>query len=106
NVQGTDYFRHYPPYENQIDDYTQNHFQLFYNKEMNEKILINTGIHYTRGYGYYEQYKVNQKLIDYKIDTSAVQRSDLVRQKWLSNHFFGIVYNLKYELLNSSLIIG
>jgi iron complex outermembrane receptor protein len=106
NVQGTDYFRHNPPYENQIDDYTQNHFQLFYNKDMNEKIVLNTGIHYTRGYGFYEQYKVNQRLINYNIDTSVVQRSDLVRQKWLSNHFFGIVYNLKYENLSTSLIFG
>ena len=106
NVQGTDYFQLDPPYDNQIDDYTQNHFQLFYNSKLSENLALNLAGHYTRGYGFYEQYKVDEDLADYKLDTTKVQNSDLVRQKWLSNYFFGGVYNLKYLLYNSSIILG
>lgn len=106
NVQGTDYFQKYPAYDNQIDNYTQNHYQLFYNKKLNDKLLLNLAAHYTRGYGYYEQYKVDEDLANYKIDTNIVKSSDLVRQKWLSNHFYGTVYNLKYVTESTEFVLG
>lgn len=106
NVQGTDYFQKYPAYDNQIDNYTQNHYQLFYNKKLNDKLLLNLAAHYTRGYGYYEQYKVDEDLANYKIDTNTVKSSDLVRQKWLSNHFYGTVYNLKYVTESTEFVLG
>ncbi len=106
NAQGTDYFRLNPAYENQIDDYTQNHYQLFYNKKSSEELMINLAGHYTRGYGFYEQYKVDEDLSDYKIDTAKVKFSDLVRQKWLSNHFYGLVFNLKYNTDQQNIIFG
>lgn len=106
NVQGTDYFQKFPAYDNQIDNYTQNHYQLFYNKKLNENLLLNLAGHYTRGYGYYEQYKVEEDLASYEIDTNKVRYSDLVRQKWLSNHFYGIVYNLKYITESTEFVLG
>lgn len=106
NVQGTDYFQKYPAYDNQIDNYTQNHYQLFYNKKLSDKLLVNLAAHYTRGYGYYEQYKVDEFLPKYDIDTNKVKYSDLVRQKWLSNHFYGTVYNIKYATENTEFVLG
>lgn len=106
NVQGTDYFRLTPPYDNQIDDYSQNHFQLFYNKKYSDELFLNLAGHFTRGYGFYEQYKTDEDLSKYKLDTSKVKYSDLVRQKWLSNYFYGLTYNLKYSNENQSLVFG
>ncbi len=106
NLAGTDYFSKNPPYENQIDDYSQNHFMLFYNLKPNDKTFINFGIHYTKGAGYYEQYKTDEDLKDYGLDTSSFKNSDIIRQKWLSNDFYGLVYSIKKEFDNSELIIG
>lgn len=106
NVQGTDYFRLNPPYDNQIDDYTQNHFQLFYNKKYSDVLVLNLAGHLTRGYGFYEQYKADEDLSEYKLDTSKVRYSDLVRQKWLSNYFYGFVYNLKYSSDYQNIVFG
>ena len=106
NFAGTDYFQKNPPYENQVDDYTQNHYQLFYNKKLNENLLLNLAAHYTKGSGFYEQYKVDEDLADYYLDTTITRYNDLVRRKWLSNDFFGLVYSLKYADEKSDLIIG
>jgi iron complex outermembrane receptor protein len=106
NLAGTDYFSKNPPYDNQIDDYGQNHFQLFYNTKLGEKSLLNLAFHYTKGSGFYEQYKTNENLIDYNLDTFLYKTSDIIRQKWLSNHFYGLVYSFKKEFENSEIIIG
>lgn len=106
NVAGTDYFRKEVPYDNQIDDYTQNHFQLFYDKKVNESLIFNLAGHYTRGSGYYEQFKVDEDLLDYNIDTFVTANSDLVRQKWLKNDFYGLTYSLKYQNESNEIIIG
>ena len=106
NLAGTDYFSKNPPYDNQIDDYGQNHFQLFYNLKLNDNTLLNLAAHYTKGAGFYEQYKIDEDLIDYNLDTFFLQTSDIVRQKWLNNHFYGLVYSFKKKFTNSELLIG
>jgi len=106
NNAGTDYFKKDPAYENQVDDYSQNHFQLFYNKKLNDNMILNLASHYTKGSGFYEQYKVDEDLIEYNLDTNQVKNADLIRRKWLSNKFYGIVYSLKIINDKSNLIIG
>ncbi len=106
NLAGTDYFSKQPPYENQVDDYSQNHFQLFYNTKLNETTLLNLATHFTKGSGFYEQYKVNEDLIDYNLDTSNYKTSDLIRQKWLDNDFYGLVYSFKKQFETGEFIIG
>ena len=44
-------------YENEVDNYGQTHFQLHYNEQINSKTFLNLATHYTKGGGYYEQYK-------------------------------------------------
>ncbi len=106
NFAGTDYFQKDPAYDNQVDDYTQNHFQLFYNKKINDNLLLNLATHYTKGSGFYEQYKVDEDLSEYFLDTTKTRYNDLVRRKWLDNDFYGFVYSLKYTDEKSDLIIG
>lgn len=105
NELGTDYFQHFPPYNNQVDNYTQNHFQLIYNKLLTNNLTMKTALHYTRGYGFYEQYKVKEKLSDYGVGLES-DFSDLVRQKWLDNKLYGLTYALKYKNLKSDMILG
>jgi iron complex outermembrane receptor protein len=89
-------------YSNESDNYVQNHFQLIYSHTFSKWLSLNAALHYTRGKGYYEEYAEDQPLADYGLSSfiigdSTVSSSDLVRQKWLANDFYGIVYSLKYQ---------
>lgn len=99
-------------YNNQVDHYNQTHYQLHFNHRFNDYLKFNVSLHYTRGKGYYEEYKNNQKLVNYNIDPividsmTTISKSDLIRRKWLDNHFYGAVYNLTYSKNNLELIYG
>lgn len=90
------------PYENEVDNYRQTHYQLLWNKTWGSQWSVNTGLHYTRGAGFYEQYKADQSLSDYGI-LATENNSDLIRQRWLDNHFGGITYALNYQSSDQSL---
>lgn len=102
----------YFTYKNQIDHYKQMHYQLHFNHSFSNHLKLNVSLHYTRGRGYYEEYKNNQKLANYNIpdviinDSITIKKTDLIRRKWLDNHFFGTVYNLTYSKGNLELIYG
>ena len=52
-------------YENESDNYKQNHFQLIYNRKLRDFFSFNTALHYTKGKGYYEEYREDQSYLDY-----------------------------------------
>lgn len=88
-------------YDNQTDNYTQDHYQAFYTHTFSEKLLANVALHYTYGRGYYEEYKAAQSLADYNIapvvlGATTITESDLVRRLWLDNDFYGTTYSLSY----------
>ncbi|MFA6404166.1 MAG: TonB-dependent receptor [Salinivirgaceae bacterium] len=88
-------------YNNETDNYQQDNYQLFFSHKINENLNFNSAIHYTYGRGYYEQYRVDDKLSDYKLDTvfigvDTITNTNLVRQKWLDNDFYGAVASLNY----------
>jgi iron complex outermembrane recepter protein len=99
-------------YNNQTDNYTQNHYQLLYDRKLSDKLTFNGALHYTRGYGYYEEYKNDASVSRYGltpvvIGGVAITNTDLVRQLWLSNHFYGVTYNLNYKPTNNlNIILG
>lgn len=100
-------------YNNQTDNYTQNHYQLLYDHQLNSKLSFSGALHYTRGFGYYEEYKNNADLqagyglTPVVIGGTAVTHTDLVRQLWLSNHFYGVTYNFNYKPTNNlNIILG
>ncbi|PPK88555.1 iron complex outermembrane receptor protein [Neolewinella xylanilytica] len=84
------------PYDNEVDNYRQNHYQLHYNSKLTDALDLTLSGHYTRGLGYFEQYKANETLADYGIE-AEVDESDLIRRRWLDNHFYGTVYSLRYR---------
>ncbi len=99
-------------YDNQTDNYTQNHYQLLYDHQLTSKLSFSGALHYTRGFGYYEEYKNDQELVNYGITPvviggTPVTNTDLVRQLWLSNHFYGVTYNFNYKPTNNlNFILG
>ncbi len=88
------------PYENEVDNYRQNHVQLIYNKALRDDVSLNVTGHLTQGEGYFENYENDQFSPDYEIPDSIFQ--DIVTQRWLDNLFYGVIYSLevKKELFN------
>ncbi|MBN2863149.1 MAG: TonB-dependent receptor plug domain-containing protein, partial [Bacteroidales bacterium] len=89
-------------YDNETDNYIQNHFQLIYAYRFNDQLNLNAALHYTNGKGYYEEFKEDASLPDYGlpeiyVGDTTISSTDLVRRKWLSNDFYGIVYSLRFK---------
>ncbi|HPT22557.1 MAG TPA: TonB-dependent receptor, partial [Bacteroidales bacterium] len=89
-------------YKDEADNYNQNHYQLIYSLMLNSDLTLNAALHYTRGNGYYEEYKEDASfskygLPDLKIGDTDISETDLIRRKWMSNDFYGTIYSLKYK---------
>jgi iron complex outermembrane recepter protein len=92
-------------YDNETDNYQQDHYQLHLTHAFTNTFAANISGHYTRGRGYYEQYRANERFSRYNLPNVEIggelfTRSDLVRQRWLDNHFYGFTYSFNYEALN------
>ncbi|MFM2259232.1 MAG: hypothetical protein RLZZ424_1195 [Bacteroidota bacterium] len=96
------------PYENQTDNYTQTHYQLFYNEQINTNWKWNTAFFLTTGKGYYEEYKAGVDFADYNIDIKGKINvpADLVRRRWLDNNFYGQITAVSYIDSLNDLTIG
>lgn len=89
-------------YKDQNDNYQQDHYQVLYAKEFNNRFSFNGALHYTYGRGYYEEYQAGQKFSDYGlpnpvINGAPVETTDLVRRRWLNNDFYGATYAFNYK---------
>ncbi|MEM9920358.1 MAG: TonB-dependent receptor [Bacteroidota bacterium] len=93
NTAGTE--RAGEPHDNEVDNYTQTHYQLLFNRELSNELHLNLAAHYTRGKGFFEQYKADQVLGEYNIN--RIDTTDLIRRRWLDNHFYGLTYSLNYN---------
>ena len=88
-------------YKDQNDNYNQSHYQALYAKQFSEKLSFNGALHYTDGKGYFEEYKPNRKFSDYGLPNvvvggTTINRTDLVRRRWLDNDFYGVTYAFNY----------
>src|SRR5690606_15074157 len=99
-------------YENQTDNYTQTHHHLHYNYFASDRTTLNMALHYTRGAGYYEEYKDEEPFSDYglapiEIGGTIINNTDLIRRRWLDNHFYGTVFSINHDLnKNHTFIFG
>ncbi len=90
------------PYANETDNYRQSHTQIFYNRTTKQNGQLAIAFFYTRGKGYYEQYKADQDYARYDMPypvngTDTTYTTDLIRQLWLNNHFFGSTYSYQWK---------
>ncbi|MBK21130.1 MAG: TonB-dependent receptor [Flavobacteriales bacterium] len=98
-------------YDNEVDNYSQDHYQLHLTHEFNNKLTANASLHYTYGRGYYEQNRIKDSLWLYDLEpvysqSDTIHTSDFIRRRWLDNHFYGGVYNLRYNGKKANLILG
>lgn len=92
----------YYQYDNEIDHYQQDHYQLISAYEFSKYLKLNITAHYTYGRGYFEQYKSNTNYTDIGFENpiiggDTIFKADMIFQRWLKNHFSGAVYALQYE---------
>ena len=105
--------RHNPlTYKNSIDNFNQPHYELHHRWAMNDKLTWNNSVYYIHGEGYYEGFKSNKKLYDfgyepfYLPDSSLVERTNLVRQKWVDKDQLGMVSRMDLQHRNGTLTFG
>ncbi len=101
----------YFTYANQTDNYRQDHYQLFFNQEISSSLSANLAAFLTRGKGYYEEFKNDAPYSDYgvpdpSIGDTTLSSTNLIRQRWLSNYFYGGIYSIQYKNKTSSLTLG
>ncbi|MFT4203241.1 MAG: TonB-dependent receptor plug domain-containing protein [Chitinophagaceae bacterium] len=99
-------------YNDQTDNYVQNHYQLFWNQKLGEYLNLNVGSFLSRGYGYYQEYKTDASYTDYGIEPyvpatgDTINTTDLIRQRWLDNYFYGQTFALQYKKNADELTLG
>ncbi len=99
------------PYDNETDNYKQDHYHLFFNQKISSDLVFNTGLFYIKGKGYYEQYKADEKYVDYGLPDQisggqVFTNSDLIRRLWLNNDHYGNIFSLQYAAGKTQLNIG
>lgn len=102
-------------YKNQTDNYMQSNSQLHFIHQVNSKMSFNLTGHYTKGKGYYEEYKEDQPFEKYKLadpqlllpDSVPVTTTDVIRRLWLDNDFVGGLFNFNYTAAsNLNFVLG
>ena len=104
-------------YDNQTDNYKQDHYQLHWNEIISNNWKTNLAFHYTKGLGYYESYKNDELIIGYNgiLPTKfladdngnlTVPATDLINQKWLDNDFFGTTFSANYNNQKLDFVLG
>lgn len=91
-------------YENEVDDYSQNHYQLHWNEKLTNNWSTNLGLNYTQGAGFFEQFKTEEdaESFDYIIE----DKSDVIVRRWLDNDFYVINFNTSFSDERLNIITG
>ena len=91
-------------YDNEVDDYNQNHYQLHWNEKLNEQWSTNLGLNYTKGSGFFEQYKAEENAANF--NDLIVDGSDVIVRRWLENDFYVFNFNTNYKTDKMNFIAG
>lgn len=98
-------------HDREEDNYKQDHFQLHWNGKISSTWSTNIALHYTRGRGYFEQFREDDDFDTYgfepiNVDGEEVNTTDLIRRRWLDNDFYGTVLSLNHKKESLELIFG
>ncbi len=102
NLRNSDRRYNYYTYKDQVDDYTQNHYQLLYSVEAAKDLTLNLAMHYTKGRGFFEQFREDDDFSDYalpdiQVGNETISSTDLIRRRYLDNDFYGFIYSANFE---------
>ncbi len=98
-------------YENEVDNYNQDHYQLHWNQRYNNNWSSSVSLNYTYGRGYFEQYKEDadmqfHNLTPFEVNGNLQTETDLVRRRWLDNDFYVLNTNVNYRNQKIDLLGG
>lgn len=98
-------------YDNEIDNYKQDHVQLHWSQQLTTNWTSTVAFHYTYGRGFFEQYKEDEDFEDYglqpiEIESETINTTDLIRRRWLDNDFYGATFSANYTGDDLELILG
>ncbi|ARN78819.1 TonB-dependent receptor [Nonlabens spongiae] len=98
-------------YDNEVDDYRQDHYQLHWNERINNRLSTNVALNYTYGRGFFEQYREDDDFDTYGFDPltvngSLVNTTDLIRRRWLDNDYYVLNANVNYKGNQMDIISG
>ncbi len=98
-------------YDNQVDDYGQDHYQLHFAHTFDSRWSLNSALHYTQGGGFFEEFRIDDDLDEYLLNDvviggQTISSTDLIRRRWLDNDFYGITYGINYEEGAVSAVLG
>lgn len=98
-------------YDNQVDDYGQDHYQLHFGHTFNTQWSLNSALFYTKGGGFFEEFRNDDDLSDYGLDNvvlggTTISSTDLIRRRWLDNDYYGLTYGLNYETEEVTAVLG
>ena len=98
-------------YDNQVDNYRQDHYQLHWNQTYNNNWSSSLGLNYTYGRGYYEEYNNDDSLANLRLDDVVLggatqSTTDDITRKWLDNDFYVLTANAQYNVAETNLVLG
>ena len=108
-------------HSDQVDDYQQTHYQLHFQHSLSADWALHAAGHYTRGAGYFEEYKDREQeaaffspeatfafygLPNPLVNGDTIFDTDLIRRRWLDNHFVGTVFSIERSTKSSTLTLG
>ncbi|GAB5563656.1 MAG: TonB-dependent receptor [Winogradskyella sp.] len=98
-------------YDNEVDNYSQDHYQLHWNQRFDNNWSTNIGLNYTYGRGYFEQFREDDDFATYGFEELTVNgvtqnTTDLIRRRWLDNDFYVINANVNYKNNNLDMLFG
>lgn len=109
-------------YNDQVDNYNQDHYQLHWNEKISDNWSTNLAFHYTKGKGYYEEFVDDWKyttifyandsqfsflgLDPIIVDGQTITSTDYTRRKWLDNDFYGTTFSTNYKAEKLDIILG
>lgn len=101
----------YYTYDNEVDNYQQDNYQMIYSTEINDYLHLNAAFHYTHGEGYFEQMKRGENFSSYGlapavVGNDTINNTDLVGRKWLNNDFYGGTWSAIYDEESLKLTVG
>lgn len=101
----------YYNYENEVDDYAQNHLQLHFDQRVGIADIAMT-LYSTSGAGFYEQFRSGDSFQSYGLeapmfpDSTSPESTNVIRRRWLDNTLLGSIINLSVLIKEAKLDAG